>query len=217
MKYVWSKKLRQYNSYLLYGNSFELASSEKDLMIRLLLFILFCFPAFSGIAQKSKPNGKIGYVKRYDYRIEINIWNDPRGSGSTYLLDNSGMQFYDAKAIESDHIKPMTLYCITKKYLTGISDTVTIKFAKEDSDSLYNLTRQFFTTFHLNNIDTLINDSTIHTISDDAQATVAFSLGERKITAEIYSISNPLVSTKDFIRLLKYVREHFMNKKQNSR
>lgn len=197
-------------------------------MSRLLLLTLL----ISGLAAcKTKANGgpsTIELKKQYDYRIAVDIWNAFSGEKSTYILDNRRIGLYDSIDARNNRLKPLTLYRITymQKAVDSTesqlwfvpSDTLHLAFSKSQSDTLFELTRAFFQSMRLNNLDTAVNGVvTKPVILDDSKARIVIDFDGNALSATIGSISNPSIITPEFNRLLHYLQEFSIPGSSNGR
>ena len=184
----------------------------------LLLAILFWIVSCKTETNKTqKANQEIKTVKRFNFRITVDIWNGFFGYESKFILNNLRIGSYDSIDVQTPLTKPLTLYHIsfqshqdTKnqniRMLVPI-DTTEIVFSKDLSDTLFILTKDFFESVEFNNYDTV--GRTIPVITDDGHGTVELSYNGKKLSATITSISNPTIATKQLDTLL-----HFINKFQ---
>jgi hypothetical protein len=161
----------------------------------LLAFILV--PALLQAQTKKK---KIELVKRYDYVIEISVWNNYSGIADKFVLNNIANH---GSSIEK---KPYILLVIRNTKFGSKTDTVTKKFSRLESDSLFNLTKNFFSRISFNNVDTVVNGQITEVeVSDDSNAAISLEFGKKKLSTTIESISHPKNASKELNKLLRYL------------
>jgi hypothetical protein len=182
----------------------------------LLLFSVLTLASCNGVDQKSEQNFEL--VKQYDYRLIIEEWNGFAGYQSTFILNNLRIAMFDSSEKDVYKIKPLTLYHISHSQITDpqnenrrifiSKDTTETPFSKEQSETLFNLTRKFLKSVDFNNYDTAINSTiTRPVIMDDSHARIELNYGGRTLSATISSISNPTFATPELEVLL-----HFINR-----
>lgn len=180
----------------------------------LLLFSVFTLASCNEVTQKSKQ--KFELVKQYDYRIKIEEWNGFAGYQSTFILNNLHIAMFDSFEKDVYKVKPLTLYHISHSQITDLQnqnrrifipkDTTETPFSKEQSDTLFNLTKKFLKSVDFNNYDTSINGAITHLVkTDDSHAWVELNYGGRTLSATISSISNPNVATPELGVLLRFI------------
>ena len=188
------------------------------------LHLLLIISLISCTKQSKKSDNKIGLVKQYDYRITIDVWNGFFGHEAKYILNNSQIGVYDSTDSRFNLAKPFTLYYFSNKQITepGESnirafvpvDTAQLLFSKEQSDTLFDLTRSFFKSVEFNNYDNAINGTISKlTVSDDSHASVELKYRGRTLYATISSISNPIISTRQLDTLLNFISKFRPSKK----
>lgn len=183
-------------------------------MTRLLLF--FYVTLASCNEGPAKQEQKFKLVKQYDYRIMIDEWNGFAGYQSTFILNNLQIATFDSSEKEVYKISPLTLYRVSyiqitdpqNEYATLLVpiDTTGIPFSKEQSDTLFNLTRKCLKSIDFNNYDTSINGTITHpVVMDDSEARVELHYGGKTLSGTISSISNPTIATPEVKELLRFI------------
>jgi hypothetical protein len=186
-------------------------------MIRLFLLASLVLTASSCKTQTQKSKDKIQYVRSYDYRIVIDVSAAFWGFEAKYVLDNRRIGLYDSIDMQNGWLKPLTLYYISYSKKTDTDnqnievlvpvDTIEIAFSKENSNKLFDLTKNFFKKMNFNNTDTLINGiRTEMIVEDDAKAVIELDFRGRQLKGTISSISNPSISTREFDRLFNFIK-----------
>ncbi|MGZ3951179.1 MAG: hypothetical protein ACXVBZ_07275 [Flavisolibacter sp.] len=167
-----------------------------------LLFFLTLLVLFSCSSSPGKRTEKKEAFKRYDYRIAVttgNFFSHPE----KFILNNLGIDTYEASDTGFKEIKPYTLYHISYSAKSQHNDTAQILFPKQNCDTLFTLVNLFFKGFSFDNVDTVGKEHDI--INDDVHAFVELSFNGRKLIAHASSINNPEVGNEQLDSLLNYL------------
>jgi hypothetical protein len=156
---------------------------------------IFCFFIFYSCT--SHPDNKEN-SKRYDYRIAVTT-SSFSGHFQKYIVNNLGIEPYEASDATILDLRPNTLYCISANK-SKQKDTSRIDFSNNNCDTLFELTNQFFKNLSFSQYDTLTQP-----ILDDVHAFVELSFNGRKLTATVSSFNNKHISTRQLDTLLNFL------------
>lgn len=187
-------------------------------MTRLLLLSHIIIALLSCTTNTNRHKNTIELKKQYDYRIEVEVWNGFAGYASKFVLDNRRIGMYDSLDEINGRLKPLTLYHLSyaqkankdKPNLFEFipTDTSQITFTQTQSDTLFELTRTFFQTLYLNNVDTAINGVvTKPVVMDDDKGRVQIDFDGKTLRATISSLNNPSITTPQFDTLRNFCQK----------
>jgi hypothetical protein len=185
--------------------------------MRKLIILFFGALFFSCNQHEKKEKSKVEIIKRYNYLIDIEVWNSFAGDKAKYLVNNTRIGRYDSIDARFNILKPLTLYKISYLQEADKSnpnvrifvpkDTLKVPFPKHKCDKLFDLTLRFFKSIEFNVYDTAVNGViTKPVLFDDSQARIGLSYGGKRMDVTISSISNPSITTKEFHTLLQYIQ-----------
>jgi hypothetical protein len=166
------------------------------------LFFSSLLILFSCSSNPKVDSEKKEVFKRYDYRIAVTTGSFFRHP-EKFILNNLGIDTYEASDTGFKEIKPYILYHISYSRKLEHNDTVQILFPKQACDTFFILANFFFKNFSFNNQDTVGKEHKI--IMDDAYTFVELSFNGRKLTANVSSINNPEIGNKQLDTLLNYL------------
>ncbi|MEX6688857.1 hypothetical protein QTN47_15220 [Danxiaibacter flavus] len=186
-------------------------------MNRFFLFMLICTLFFASCNSENNKtiNGKYQVVKKYEYLIAIDISNALGEQKSKYVLNNLFINTYDSVRFTNPLTKPLVLYNISYRSKVDEvnpsihkfvpNDTFEIAFSKNLCDTLFALTKDFFSSIEFGSYDTL--GRLMPVIYDDSRANVELNCDGRKLNASISSIKNPDITTPQLDTLIRFVEK----------
>ena len=179
----------------------ETLPNLRPIVMRFLFFSSFLV-LFSCSSNSKRDSDKKEVFKRYDYRIAVttgSFFSHPE----KFILNNLGIDTYEASDTGFKEIKPYTLYHISYSRKSERNDTAQIIFSKQACDTLFTLVNHFFKNFSFDNLDTVGKKHEI--IMDDAFSFVELSFNGRKLTANVSSINNTEIGNRQLDTLLNYL------------
>jgi hypothetical protein len=172
--------------------------------------LVFIFLAIISCNLQNKGHEPTKIIKRYNYKITIDIWNGYFGHESKFILNNLGIDSDDSIVKKIQLSKPLTLYYVSFHSVQGENDrklvptdTTEIPFSKNLSDTLFLLTKDFFKNFEFSNYDTV--GQIVPIVTDDSHGMVELNYNGRKLSATISSIGNPTIAPRQLDTLLGFV------------